>query len=79
MAIKEVTISNIMASEVKTTADKNNMYVLAQDFSSSTVVKYSGDKWTNLGKCSTSAGNGAIVIFNNEVYVLLSISKENAN
>jgi hypothetical protein len=72
-------LSNIMASEVKTTADKNNMYVLAQDFSSSTVVKYSGDKWTNLGKCSTSAGNGAIVIFNNEVYVLLSISKENAN
>ena len=63
-------LSNIMASEVKTTADKNNMYVLAQDFSSSTVVKYSGDKWTNLGKCSTSAGNGAIVIFNNEVYVL---------
>ena len=63
-------LSNIMASKVKTTADKNNMYVLAQDFSSSTVVKYSGDKWTNLGKCSTSAGNGAIVIFNNEVYVL---------
>ena len=56
-----------MASHEKTTADKNNMYVLAQDFSSSTVVKYSGDKWTNLGKCSTSAGNGAIVIFNNEV------------
>lgn len=63
-------LTSIKASETKTAADENNLYILAQDFTSSSVMKYDGKNWVNLGKCAVSGGNGAIAVFNNEPYVL---------
>ena len=65
-------LSGIKASEVKTAADGNNLYVLAQDIRSSSVLRYDGDNWTNLGKCAETGGSGALTVFNSEPYVLFA-------
>lgn len=63
-------LSGIKASEVKTAANGDDLYVLAQNFSSSAVMKYDGSRWTSLGNCSSTSGNGTIAVYNNEAYVL---------
>ena len=72
-------LSGIKASEVKTAADGNNLYVLAQDIRSSSVLRYGGDNWTNLEKCAETGGSGVLTVFNSEPYVLLPTTTENVN
>lgn len=72
-------LSGIKAPEVKTAADGNNLYVLAQDIRSSSVLRYDGDNWTNLEKCAETGGSGVLTVFNSEPYVLLPTTTENVN
>ena len=55
---------------VKTAAEENSLYVLAEGLNSAQVFRYDGTTWTDLGACAAQGGSTAITVWNGSVYVL---------
>ena len=70
--------SELAAKGVQTVVDGQNLYVLATNTNTASVLKYDGKNWINLGKCmenTTSAS--AMAVCDGKVYVLVSDYQNN--
>lgn len=64
--------ASVDAYTTQAVTDGSNLYVLADNFSSSSVLRYDGSNWTNLGACATTSSAVSIETYNGDVYALVA-------
>ena len=70
--------SEVAAKGVQTVVDGQNLYVLATNTNTASVLKYDGKNWTNFGKCmENTASASAMAVCDGKVYVLVSDYQNN--